>query len=92
MFLLAMEFVDNAIVLLLRKIKDYHTILIGLLSREYRDRVQSKKRHCMQNLHLATLDMHDVTRDGGMANGRDIDDQRIDLSMERHKNRIVAAV
>ena len=24
----------------------------------------------------------DVTRDGGMANGRDVDDQRIDLSME----------
>ena len=33
-------------------------------------------KHCMQNPRLAT---HDVTRDEGMTNGRDVDDQRIDL-------------
>ena len=40
---------------------------------------------------LATLNVHDVTRDGGMANGRDVDYQRIDPSMERNNSRIVAA-
>ena len=31
-------------------------------------------------------------RDEDIANSRDIDDQRIDLSLERHNNRIVASV
>ena len=42
-------------------------------------------------MSLATLNVHDVTRDGGMAKGRDVDYQRIDPSMERNNNRIVAA-
>ena len=41
---------------------------------------------------MATLDVHDVTRDGGMANGLDVDDQRVDLSSERHNNGSVANI
>ena len=51
------------------------------------------ENYCIQNPRLATLDVHDVTRDG--RHGKrpvDIDDKRIDLSMERHNNRIVATV
>ena len=39
---------------------------------------------------LSTLEY--VMRDEDIANSRDIDDQRIDLSLERHNNRIVASV
>ena len=48
----------------------------------------------MHNPSMATLDddVHEVTRDEGMATGRDVDGQRIDLSMERHNNRIVANI
>ena len=53
-----------------------------------------KVKHALHaKYHLATLDVHDVMSDGGVANGRDVDDQRMDLSMDsrRHNNGIIAA-
>ena len=43
-------------------------------------RNQSRVKHWTQNPSLATLVVHIVTRIGGMANGHDVDDLRIDLS------------
>ena len=44
---------------------------------------------CAQNPNLATLDVHDVMHDGGMANGSDVDGSAFPW---KDHNRIVAAV